>query len=89
MFIVDPRADRPQPLGSLPGLYFSDASVPDFAEGWWDNDAVVLRLSTREALRFAGQGREHVRAITVADGVIAALVSAADDHSIVRLYARP
>lgn len=90
VFIVDPRVDRPQPIGSLPGrVYLSAASVADFAEGWWDNDAVVLRLSTREALRFARHGREHIRAITVADGVAAALVSSADDHSIVRLYARP
>ena len=70
-------------------MYLSAASVPDFAEGWWDNDGVVLRLSTREALRFARRGREHVRAITVADRVVAALVSTADEHAIVRLYARP
>ena len=90
VFIVDPRVDRPQPVGSLPGrLYLSEASVPDVAEGWWDNDAVVLRLSTREALRFARHHREHVRAITVADGVVAALVSSAEEKSFVRLYARP
>jgi hypothetical protein len=90
VFVVDPRIDRPQPVGSLPGrVYLSDASVPDFAAGWWDNDAVVLRLSTHEALRFARHGREHVRAITVANGLLTALVSAGEDHSVVRLYVRP
>jgi len=89
VFSVDARADRPQPIGSLPGrLYLSDARTPGFAEGWWDNDAVVLQLATREALRFARHGREHVRAITVSDAVVAALVSSGGEHSSVRLYAR-
>jgi Zn-dependent protease with chaperone function len=90
LFVVDPRVDPPRPIGSLPGrVYVSAANGPDCVEGWWNNDAVVLRLSTREALRFARHGREHVRAITVADGMLAALVSTGDDRSIVRLYARP
>jgi hypothetical protein len=90
VFVVDPRVDRPRPVGSLPGrVYISDASLPDFAEGWWNSDAVVLRLSTREALRFARHGREHVRALAVAGDMLAALVSTVDNHATVRLYARP
>ena len=89
LFLVDPRADRPTAVGSLRGRFFIySATASDWATGWWDSDPVILRLSTREALRIADPGGGRARTVALADTVVGTLTSD-DRRQVLRLYERP
>jgi hypothetical protein len=56
--------------------------------GWWDNDPIMLRVSTPEALRIAHADERAIGDVAVTETVLATVTSRGQ-ASTVRLYEQP
>jgi len=78
-----------KPVGWLSGRsYLYGPSAPDCVTGWWDNDAVMLRVSRHEALRIAHAAYRAIREVAVTETVLAT-VTPDTQGSTVHLYEQP
>jgi len=86
LFALDGRRRRVEPLVSVPERFtLYGRSGRGWLQGWVQNTPIVLRLSTREAIRAASSGSSRVQQVGATDDVVAT-VSRDSESSTVRLY---
>jgi heat shock protein HtpX len=85
-FAVDPAGPKMTPIGSLNGRFFArgDAGC-GWILGWLDGGMVLVRPSTHEAIRLAGQDRRGLDHIAMIERMAAA-VAPNPRGSTVRIY---
>src|SRR5262249_46667031 len=73
-FTMDAAPERLEAAGTLPGRYYSRGGASRNAiVGWWDRDAVVVRLRAREAIRIVGCAGECVTHAAADENIVAAV----------------